>query len=98
MVECKNEKSSIVLIDLNHLLRTMLEKKINTGVFISIMDFAGPDDSRTAKRALNSAFHRLGDIVLRIILEEIKRLETGEDLLKLLIRKYEEIRFSCKWK
>ncbi|MHA1878642.1 MAG: restriction endonuclease [Promethearchaeota archaeon] len=97
LIECKNEKKSISLSEVNHLLMSMANRKIKTGIFVAKKDFSndrGNNDLKNAKLILNFAFQRTGDVVFRIILDEIEQIRNDDDLFRILLRKYEEIQFS----
>lgn len=93
LVECKDTQKPVSEKEFGHFLTKLNLTRTNVGFIISRKGLSGKGKLIYADGSRDTAFSQLGIIVIDITLDEISALNDFNDLLLLLQRKYEGLRF-----
>jgi hypothetical protein len=94
-VECKNIDQTITAQQLNHFIQKLRLHNIKCGVVFTNKGVSGIRFKGAAygKEILMKTFNRDGIVIFDITRSDLERLSEGDNLLSLLLRKYEDYRF-----
>ena len=93
LVECKDTKKPVDEKEVGHFLIKMLLNKTHQGAIVSKSGLTGGGRNSHASRDRKLAYSQLNLVVLDINTSDLRGLRSYMDLLRLLQRKYEELRF-----
>jgi hypothetical protein len=95
LVECKNWSKTVDVGQVNHFLSKMKFHNCKCGILISKKGMSGSkEDIKAANLTKLKEFHKYGQIMMEITLEDLKNISMGTNLLSILLREYENIRFD----
>lgn len=95
LVECKNWSKTVDVGQVNHFLSKMKFHNCKCGILISKKGISGSKgDIKAASLTKLKEFHKYGQIMMEITLEDLKNISMGTNLLSILLREYENIRFD----
>jgi len=95
-VEAKNINNRVEVGDLNHFIHKLRLHNMKCGIIFSKEEISGikyENDNRYGKSIQVKTFNRDNIIIFDIILNDIDKIIEGENLISILLSKYEEIRF-----
>jgi hypothetical protein len=95
-VESKNVKTTVSVEQLNHFIMKLRLHSMKCGVIFTNEGISGlsfGDDERYGKSIQIRTFNRDDIIVFDITVADLKRMIDGDNLISILLAKYEDIRF-----
>jgi hypothetical protein len=95
-VEAKNIKKTVSAEELNHFIHKLRLHNMHCGIIITRKGLSGvgyEDDKKYGRSIQVKTFNRDNLIVFDITLDDIERIIKGDNLVSLLLLKYEDIRY-----
>lgn len=98
LIECKNWKKRVGSAEIRDLLAKLLSLDVEGGVLIARNGITGTDSNgrKNAELELVKAYHRHHIVVAVLTMSELKAISNGENLIRLLLKKYDKVRFDLK--
>lgn len=96
LIECKDRNERVSEKEFGHFLTKMTLCKTMQGAIVSRNGFTGSQSNIFAARDQMLAYSQLNMVILDIRLSELMSLQSTEDFLTLLQRKYENLRFGLR--
>lgn len=96
-VEAKNIKNTVSAEQLNHFIHKLRLHNIRCGIIFTNKGISGvgySDDAKYGKNIQVKTFNRDNLIVFDVTTDDIKRIIVGNNLISLLLAKYEDIRYK----
>jgi hypothetical protein len=94
LLECKDRNKTVNEKEFGHFLTKLNLTKTKQGAIISRKGLSGAPEYRYASRDQKLAYAEMGAIVLDLRIADLASLRHSGDLLALLQRKYEQLRFG----
>jgi hypothetical protein len=95
-VECKNLSTTVSVEQLDHFIHKLRMHDMKCGIIFTNKGISGIkyNDDVCGRLIQIKTFNRDGLVIFDITKSDLKKISKGENLLTLLIKKYEDIRFS----
>ncbi|MFA5303140.1 MAG: hypothetical protein WC393_01225 [Candidatus Nanoarchaeia archaeon] len=93
LCECKNTTEKVNSSQLNHFLTKLIFHNCKFGIIFSVEGTTG-DLGKICKLTKIKAFHHVNISIIEILKKELDNINSPEELLDIIIEKYEKIRFD----
>ena len=94
IVECKQWKKTIGVPEVSQFINKLLLQDCCTGILFSSRGISGERDNRYARLQVLKAHYRAGRVILVLDKSDFEEVAGGANLISVLRRKYEELRFD----
>jgi hypothetical protein len=94
LVECKDWKKPVGVPQVSQFINKLVLQDCRGGILFSSQGITGEGAARNAELQLLKAHYRAGKIILVLNEEDFRQVAGGENLILMLRRKYEDIRFD----
>jgi len=94
-VECKNIKKTVSVGQINHFIQKLRFHDLKCGIIFTIEGLSGQSFKKLkyAKAIQIKTFNRDNIVVFDLSKDDLRRIAKGYNLLSILLKKYEDIRF-----
>lgn len=95
LVECKDKEDTVSVSELGFFLTKLITTRVKAGIIVSRKGLSGEDSNKYSKGLQITGYSQFEVAVLELRMDDLCKIGSPEDFVRLLQQKYEDARFGA---